>query len=248
MSTSDPEPPTTTLPDWNQIPDSEWAVYREVMVQARSLGARFAFGGAFATAAYVGALRNTKDFDFYVLPGERELMEEATRRAGLEDYHDRRSYDRSWIYRASRGDIIVDTIWTMANHRADVDEEWLTRGPLVQIRGEQLRAIPVEELIWTKLYIIQRDRCDWGDVFNLLEARAESMDWDHLLRRMGVDGPLLTGALSVFAWLSPLRAATIPRDIWTRLRLRRPDDGPPDVSVARADLLDSRSWFYSRSR
>jgi hypothetical protein len=247
--TSPPPESTATRPDWNQIPEAEWVVYRSVIQQARSLGVRFAFGGAFATAAYVGALRNTKDFDFYALASDRERMREATRRAGLEDYYDRLGYDRSWIYRASQGEVIVDTIWAMANHRADVDEEWLTRGPLVEIRGEQLRAIPVEELIWSKLYIIQRERCDWGDVFNLLEAQVQSVDWSHLLRRVGEDAPLLAGALSVFAWLSPIRATAIPGQIWARLGLRPPaEPARPGVSPIRAGLLDSRPWFHSRSR
>jgi hypothetical protein len=239
---------TPAHPDWDRIPDAEWEVYRAVIGQAQSLGVRFAFGGAFATAAYVGELRNTKDFDIYVLAPDRELMKEATRRAGLEDYYDQRPYDRSWIYRAVRGDIIVDTIWTMANHRADVDESWLTRGRLVEIRGERLRAIPVEELIWAKLYIVQRDRCDWGDVFNLIEAQAESMDWHHLLQRLGQDTLLLTGALAVFAWLSPAAAMNIPKEIWFRLGLRMPEPSRQEAESARADLLDSRRWFHPRSR
>jgi hypothetical protein len=247
MMSPNPESTTAPRPDWNQIPEEEWAVYRSVIQQARSLGVRFAFGGAFATAAYVGTLRNTKDFDLYVVTSDRERMQEATRRAGLEDYYDRLPYDRSWIYRASQGDIIVDTIWAMANHRADVDEEWLARGPTVEIRGEELRAIPIEELIWAKIYIIQRGRCDWVDLFNLIEARAESVDWDHLRRRMGEDAPLLTGVLSVFSWLSPVRATSIPQQTWARLGLRLPAErGRPDVSALRANLLDSRPWFHSR--
>lgn len=234
-------------PDWDRIPDAEWEVYRAVIHQARSLGIRFAIGGAFATAAYVGVLRNTKDLDLYVLASDRDLMKEATRRAGLVDFYDRLPYDRSWIYRARLGDIIVDTIWTMANHRADVDEAWLTRGLAVEIRGEPLRAIPVEELIWAKLYILQRDRSDWGDVLNLIEAQTESVKWEHLLGRLAQDIPLLAGALAVYGWLSPARASLIPEKVWSRVGLRAPQrDSGPVATVTRADLLDSRPWFHSR--
>ncbi len=234
-------------PEWGEtIPEAEWSVYQRVMREARTESIPFAFGGAFATAVYTGSLRNTKDFDFYILPAHREVMKEAITRAGLHDYYDRLSYDRSWIYRGNRDDIIVDAIWAMANHRAEVDPEWLSRGPEVIIRGERLRAIPVEELLWCKLYIIQRERCDWGDVFNLLDARIRAIDWNHLLQRLTSDAPLLAGALAVFAWLAPERAREVPPSVWSRLGLTNPAPAGGELSPARAALLDSRPWFTSQ--
>jgi hypothetical protein len=194
---------------------------------------------------YTGELRNTKDFDFYVLPQDREAMKDAISRAGLTDYYDQLPYDRSWIYRASQGDVLVDAIWAMANQRTQVDARWLTRGPLVEIRGEHLRAIPIEELIWSKLYVLQRDRSDWGDVLNLVAAQTESIDWEHLLGRLDQDAPLLAAALSLFAWLDPDRSREIPGAVWDRLGLRppRPDAENQADPQTRASLMDSRSWF-----
>jgi hypothetical protein len=232
-------------PVWeDRIPEPEWAVYQRVIEEIRAANVRVAFGGAFATAAYTGILRNTKDFDFYVLPEDREALQSAISRAGLTDYFDRLPYDRSWIYRASRGEIIVDAIWAMANQRATVDEHWLSHGPEFTIRGERLRAIPIEELIWSKLYVLQRERSDWGDVLNLIDAGAESLEWDHLLRRLDADAPLLAGVLSVFAWLAPDRVSAVDPAVWGRLSLDSPDPNPdPALSRARARLLDSRPWF-----
>ena len=231
--------------EWQEhIEPAEWTVYQRVVTQARSAGLPFAFGGAFATAVYTGQLRNTKDFDFYIRPADTEAMIGAISRAGLRDHYDRLPYDRKWIYRASEDGVIVDAIWARANLRTTVDEEWLSAGPEVTIRGERLRAIPIEELIWTKLYVLQRERSDWGDVFNLMDAQAPSIEWDRLIVRMGTDQPLLAGALSVFAWLAPDRAVDIPDAVWCRLGLSRPKDDPdPDLSPERAALLDSRPWF-----
>ncbi len=239
-----------TRPAWaERIPTSEWSVYQQVIQEARAAGIRFAFGGAFATAAYTGALRNTKDFDFYVLPDDRDAMKQAISRAALDDYFDRLPYDRSWIYRATRGDVIVDVIWAMANLRAYVDERWVTHGPEIIVRDERLRAIPIEELIWSKLYVLQRERCDWTDVLNLIDARADAIDWEHLLSRLDNDAPLLTGVMSVFGWLAPPRAGDIPAPIWQRLGLRVPEPGSdPEVTRTRANLLDSRPWFRSSHR
>ena len=247
MSSSAPD---LLQPDWDsRIPPDEWKVYQQVIREARASGIQFAFGGAFATAVYTGELRNTKDFDFYVTPSDREGMIQAMDRVGLTDYFGRLPYDRRWIYRSSQGDIIVDAIWAMANQRATVDESWLRRGPEVTILGERLRAIPVEELIWSKLYVLQRERCDWTDVFNLLDARAQRVDWDHLIARLDDDAPLLAGALDVFAWLAPDRAAAIPERVRARLGLRSiPPAADPDISRFRAELLDSRPWFTRHKR
>ncbi len=229
----------------DRLPDDEWEVYQRVMQEARRLGVSFAFGGAFATAVYTGELRNTKDFDFYVLPSDREAMIEATRRARLTDHFQRLQYDRSWIYRASDGEVLVDVIWAMANHRANVDALWIGGGPLVEIRGERVRAIPIEELIWAKLYVLQRERTDWGDVLNLIAAQAAAIDWDHLVSRLGDDSPLLAAALGMFAWLTPGRAQAIPASVWQRLGVRAPHPAPEDQADtrARAALIDSRPWF-----
>jgi hypothetical protein len=234
-------------PAWeDRVPPAEWSVYQRVFQEARAAGIRFAFGGAFATAFYTGVLRNTKDFDIYIMPEDRDRIREAIGRAGLQDLFDRLPYDRSWIYRGTTDGVIVDAIWAMANQRAKVDVRWMTQGDEVVILGERLRAIPIEELIWAKLYIVQRTRCDWIDVLNLIDTRADRIDWEHLLARLEADQPLLAGALSLFGWLAPPRAGDIPRPRWKRLGLTLPPGwGAPEATRRRADLLDSRPWFRS---
>ena len=46
----------------------------------------------------------------------------------------------------------------MANHRAQVDEMWLDSGQSIELEGEYFPVIPPEETLWTKLYVLQRDR------------------------------------------------------------------------------------------
>ena len=231
-------PERTTAP----IPDAQWLVYREVIARARERGILFALGGGFAVSVYTGQWRCSKDLDVYVLPKDRDAMIEITRDIGLADYHDRVSYDRTWIYRSSQGEIIVDIMWAMANHRAPVDEGWLLRGAAVHVNDEHVHVLPVEEMIWDKLYVLQRDRCDWPDTLNLLYAAGPSLDWQYLFRRLDSDAPLLRALLSVFSWLSPGRACTLPQWIWDAIGLPAPAAGP-DTHRERVDLLDRRTWF-----
>lgn len=228
-------------PEWHrQIPDDQWAIYERVIQAARSRRLRFALGGGFAIATYTGQWRNTKDMDVYVVPRDREAMIETVLNTGLSDYYDTLPYDRTWIFRTACDKVIVDIIWAMANRRADVDDLWLERAPSVTMRGERLLVVPPEDMVWNKLYVLQRDRSDWPDVFNLIEATGPELDWGYLLRRLEKDVPLLAGALSVYGWLCPACASKLPAWLWERVDVPRP--APADVPE-RAGLLDRRPWF-----
>lgn len=225
-------------PVWgDSIADEDWMVYEPVLRQAEAQGIRFALGGAFALGVYTHHLRNTKDLDVYVLPSERDRMIEVVTQCGLSDYYERASYDRSWIYRSYSESRIVDIIWAMPNRRTVVDEQWLIRGPLLEIRNFAVRALPIEELFWAKIYVLQRDRCDWPDVLNLMYHSGERVDWHYLLDRMGSDFPLAAAVLTIFRWLSPDRARQLPGWLWERIGTE------PSGLGGRPHLLDTRPWF-----
>jgi hypothetical protein len=108
--------------EWTQrIPDDEWAIYHNAINVLRSTGRQFMLAGAFSLASYTGLWRNTKDLDFYVLPEDRDACIEALTHAGFADYYTTLPYVQHWIYRAHKGDCIVDIIWAMANQRAQVE-------------------------------------------------------------------------------------------------------------------------------
>lgn len=231
-------------PDDYFIPDEQWAVYLAVIRGARRRGVPFALGGAFGYATYTGDWRNTKDLDLFVVPEDRHAMIDILFSEGLDDYYPRARYDRRWLYRGCRGDTIVDIIWAMANQRAQVDRHWFAAARTVELRGEPMLVIPPEEMLWQKIYILQRDRCDWPDVLNVIYAQGPALDWAHLLDRMEQDWPLLAGLLALFSWLSPARAQALPEWLWDRLRLPATNgENPPDVDTARVCLLDNRPWF-----
>jgi hypothetical protein len=235
--------------DWSQfVPEHEWVLYRAVIEGARAQGIRFALGGGLAFSTYSGRLRNTKDMDLWILPSDREAMIQVITAAGFADYYEQEAYDRQWIYRGFREGVIVDTMWQFANYRAPVDETWFTRGREVRVHGERFRLLPPEELLWSKLYIIHRDRCDWPDLLNILLALGPMINWEHLLRRVGEDAPLLGGLLSLFSWLCPAQALQLPTWVWPRLGLLEPKLGPDcEQDRRRVLLLDTRDWFGPNS-
>jgi hypothetical protein len=231
--------------DWEAlIPEDEWRCYKSVIDELRERGIRFAIGGGMAFSEYANRIRNTKDLDLYIFPWERDQAVDAAFAAGFEDYYEQSPYDRSWIFRSFKDPVIVDLIWTAPNHRMNVDPRWLTRGRDVLIRGTRLNLIPPEELIWAKLFVLQKDRCDWPDILNILDHMGHLLDWRHLIDRIGNDAPLLGGVLSAFRWLSPEKAAKLPSWIWHFVGLTREwNEMSAEDALQRAPVLDYRDWF-----
>jgi len=223
------------------ISPREWAIYLAAIKALREEGVPVLLGGGFALAAYTGRWRDTKDIDFYVHPRHRTAAVNALSNVGFTDYYSRVPYDRKWIHRNVRSGVIVDIIWAMANQRAHVDPLWFARAGSVSIRGEPLAVLPLEEMLWSKLYIMQRDHCDWTDIFNLLHLRGPEIDWARLSGRLESDLPLLKALLTVYGWLCPGRAGKLP--VWRQLGMSLPAPVSPRVSRRRVSLLDSRAWF-----
>jgi hypothetical protein len=225
------------------ISQEQWSVYQRVIAGSQAAGLRFAIGGGLAVGFYTGLWRESKDIDFYVLREDAGTLQKILTEAGLVDYYDQLPYDRAWIYRSIQDKIIVDVIWSMANHKNDVDETWIMCGPEVTIGGETFRLVPPEEMIWAKLYVLQRDRSDWPDVLNMLYAQRQKLNWRHLLDRLGEDAPLLYSVLTIFRWMCPNLAQELPAWLWRELEKQYPKSLAPDDCGRRAELLDRRSWF-----
>src|SRR6266850_1751811 len=234
------------VPDFrwaDAISEAEWAIYRGAINVLRSTGVPFMLGGGFALATFTGRWRDTKDIDFYIHPADRDRVVQALTGAGFADYYSERAYDRKWIYRSVRSGVIVDIIWAMANQRAQVDDRWFAGATPVEVRGEHLQVLPMEEFLWCKLYIMQRDHCDWTDIFNLVHANGEGIDWAHVIRRLGEDTALLRAMLEIFTWLCPRKASRLPPTLWKRLKMRDPTRGTRPAKRDHIRLLDSRAWF-----
>ena len=232
--------------EWTgQIPDEEWAIYERAISAIRTTKRPFMLAGAFSLASYTGRWRNTKDIDFYILPADRQPMIDALTEAGFSEYYEKLPYVRHWIYRAYKGDCIVDLIWAHANQRAQVDEVWFECACEINVHGQTLNVVPPEELLWCKLYVLQKDRCDWPDIFNLIHSLEGELDWQHLVNRVGDDLPLLAGLLMVYGWFCPGDDLKLPEALQSLVSGKAPANGKL-LDQCRVDLLDTRPWLTPR--
>src|SRR6267143_2084282 len=146
---------------------SEWRVLAQKDM-AQSIP--FALAGAIDNATHTDRWRDNNDMDLYTLRQHREETKRLIEGLGLKDIYDQFPYHRDWTYRATDGSTIIEVIWTMRNHRADVDLPWLTRWGQLEIRGMKIFVAPPEEMMWAKLYVLHRLRSDWPDVFKYMDT------------------------------------------------------------------------------
>lgn len=223
------------------IPPHDWERCRPVLRDVEEAGVLSALGGGLAFSYYSCRRRNTKDVDLIVRPEDRDRVVEILHQHGFEDYFDQEPYDRSWLYRGFRDGLIFDVIWTLPNHRFEVDDNWFLRGKIANIHGQEVRLITMEDLIRVKLFVLQRKRSDWPDIMNLLFKQAANIQWGTLLCLLDDDAPLLGALLQVYAWMCPECARAIPTDVWSKIGMRVPSLEPIDED--RTFLLDTQDWF-----
>lgn len=223
------------------IPPHDWEFCRPLIRDAGDAGILCALGGGLAFSFYSCRRRNTKDVDLLIKPQDREQVIDILARHGFEDYFDQEPYDRTWIYRGFREGVICDIIWTLPNHRFEVDDDWFLRAQTTSIHGQQVKLITMEDLIRVKLYVLQRKRSDWPDIMNLLYQQAAHIQWRTLICLLGDDAPLLGALLQVYAWMEPVGARSIPHEAWGMLGIRVPD--MQEAVENRRFLLDTQDWF-----
>src|SRR5262249_60250163 len=108
-----------------------------------------------------------------------------------------------WLAKVRRGGDHVDLIFDGGNGACPVDDEWFEHGVPARVLDVDVRLCPPEEMIWSKSFVMERERFDGADVAHLLREYAETLDWTRLLRRFGRHSPILPPPLPPSPFLLP---------------------------------------------
>jgi hypothetical protein len=214
----------------------------------------FLLGGAYALERYTGIARHTKDLDIFVRRQDSEAVLEAFARAG---YQSERTFPH-WLGKVYRDGNILDIIYSSGNGVVEVDEDWFRHAVAGTVLQRTVLLTPPEEAIWSKAFIMERERFDGADINHLLRACADTLDWDRLLRRFEADWHLLLVHLILFRYVYPAEARRIPDGVLRQLveRLQGERGGQGDVEplcrgtlLSRAQyLIDIQEWGYRDAR
>src|SRR5512139_1541218 len=155
--------------------------------------------GAYAFFEYTGIFRDTKDLDVFLRERDLEEAFRALERAGFRT----ELVDPAWIGKGYRGEWFVDLIFSSGNGVAVVDDRWFEHARPGTVLGVRVLLAPPEEMIWSKGFVLERERYDGHDVNHLLHACADGLDWGRLLARFERYPEVLLAHLLMFRFAYP---------------------------------------------
>lgn len=216
--------------------------YRRTLHVLSDARVPFLVGGSHAILHYTGIIRETKDFDLFV---RREDGERALEALTLAGYWTQTTFPH-WLAKARQGEDHVDIVWSSGNGLCPVDDGWFEHAVEAEALGMPVKIAPVEELVWQKAYVMERERYDGADIMHILRACAETLDWARLMRRFEAQWHVLLLNLVLFVYIYPSERHRIPPNVVGELlaRLQGELDSPPsDDRVCRGTLLSRAQYL-----
>jgi hypothetical protein len=247
----------TTEPQRLASPDDpqRTAFYREAIEAMGAANIPFLIGGAFALKHHTGIKRDTKDLDIFVLPADcpraLDLFSSRGFQTELTAEH--------WLGKVWGPEVsLVDVIFGSGNGLCVVDEPWFDNAARDSLFDTPVLVCPPEEMIWSKGFIMERDRFDGADIAHLIRALGPSLDWARLLRRFDDHWHVLLTHLLLFNFSYPNERAAVPASVMRHLLARAESEvesAPSSAKVCRGTLLsreqyqpDICDWDYQDAR
>ncbi len=223
---------------------------RGVITTLKAAEIPFLVGGGYAFIRYTGIDRRMKDFDVFLRERDWPDAVAALRAAGISTV----LTFPHWLGKAVDDDVFVDIIYGSGNGVAPVDDEWFHHAIDDEVMGVPVQLVPREELLWTKSFVMERERFDGADVAHLIRVCAADLDWRRLLGRFRENWEVLLGHLVFFGFIYPGQRDLVPREIMAELlrRLDRVRSAPAAADrvcrgtlISRAQyLVDLEEWGY----
>jgi hypothetical protein len=190
--------------------------YRRTLHVLSDARVPFLVGGSHAYLHYTGIVRNTKDFDLFVRRSSLDRALDALRDAG---YRTEIAFPH-WLAKAYQTGDHVDLVFASGNGLCHVDDDWYKYSSEADVLGMPVKIAPIEELLWQKAFVMERERYDGADVMHLIHHRADVIDWDRLLKRFDRYWPLLLSHLTMFAFVYPSEKHRVPAAVFDELLTR----------------------------
>ena len=146
-------------------------------------------------------------------------------------------------------------IFAGGNGLVEVDDDWLHHGVPAVVLEVPVHLAPAEEMIWSKSFVMERERYDGADVTHIIRKSGPALDWMRMLRRFGSHAPVLLSQLLVFQFAYPDHRHHVPDwvmdELWRRSRAeqRLPPRLCRGTLISREQyLVDVTKWGYLDAR
>lgn len=228
--------------------------YQSAIRYLRKASVPFLVGGAYSYARHTGLERHTKDFDLFLRPRDCDRALETLAAAG---YSVKRPFPH-WLGKALSGEHCIDLIYGSGNGVATVDDGWFEHAVADRVLDTDVLLCPVEETIWSKSFVMERERYDGGDVVHLIRGAGRELNWQRLLDRFGQHWRVLLAHLVLFGFVYPSERDVVPKWVMDQLTSRLRNEVQTDTGdericqgtlLSRAQyLVDIEHWGYADAR
>jgi hypothetical protein len=210
--------------------------YRAVLRALLDARVPFLIGGSYALARHTRLDRRTKDLDLMIERGHWPAAVHALRAHGIST---RLSFPH-WLGKAIAPGAQVDVIFSSGNGLCLVDDTWFRHAEPARVLGFDVQLVPPEELIWSKAFVMERERFDGADVLHLMRATGRRLDWTRLCARFSGHEAVLAAHLVLLAYVYPGSIDVVPDGLLATLLAR--------VAEVRAPSDWCRGTFLSRAQ
>ena len=125
-----------------------------------------------------------------------------------------------------------------------MDDDWLVHGVPSVILEVPVHLVPAEEMVWSKAFVMERERYDGADIAHILRKSGGDFDWVRLIRRFGSQSAVLLSHLVLFQFIYPGHRDTVPEWVMDELWHRHRTIEPLPERLCRGTLI-SREQYLS---
>ncbi len=214
--------------------------YADAMKRLDEADVPYLIGGAFAFAKYTRIERGTKDLDLFMRPDD---CARALDVFGALGYRTEMPFPH-WLGKVYFGDHFIDVIFSSGNGVARVDDLWFVHAIESELFGIPVRLCPVEEMMWSKSFVQERERFDGADVMHLIRERGSSLDWDRLMTRFDDNWRVLLAHVVTFGYVYPAQRQQVPDWVVAELTRRLATESADAKSrICRGTLLSREQYL-----
>lgn len=215
--------------------------YREALSIMADSNIDFMVGGGFALRLYTDIMRDTKDLDVFCKGSDTPALLRAFKESGFET----ELTDVRWLAKAIKDTHFMDIIFNNPGNHCAVDDSWFERSTPSELLGVKVKVIPAETLIWSKLYVQNRERYDGADINHIILRYGNQLDWRWLWQHMETHWQLLLAQFLSFQFVYPSERDIIPKWLVDELFRRAQDElemPVPKEKICRGPLIDQTQY------
>jgi hypothetical protein len=233
------------------VPPRSEAFYADSLVHLKKSGVPFMVAGTYAVSSYTGIRRPTKDLDVFCRAGDYPRILKYFQELG----HRTVVLDERWIAKVKKGRETFDVIFNSRTAATPITDSWFAEKHTCQIYGTEVQLVSPTELVWSKVFVQNRERYDGADIAHVILKQHAHIDWRRLLGYMEQYWEVLLIHLLNFRFIYPTERACVPDWLFDELmqRLANQRDMPQSKTpVCRGRLfsppdylIDITDWGFA---